>query len=81
MSGRRGLYQFRSTRLTASDLLGVLQRRTVLTARSTLLVLPEILALDRLAIRMANTGTRILWSLLWRRVMARYRRNPYDPSG
>jgi len=36
--------------------------------------------LDRLAIRVANTGTRILWSLLWRRVMAKYRSTGYRSS-
>jgi len=43
-------------------------------------LLKPIDPLDRLAVRVANTGTRALWSLLWRRVMARYRKADYGPS-
>jgi uncharacterized protein (DUF58 family) len=55
ISANRGVYRFRRTEIVASDLFGVLRRQTTLTPHSTLLILPEVMRLGRLAIRPLRT--------------------------
>jgi uncharacterized protein (DUF58 family) len=53
--GKRGAYQFTSTRIIASDLLGIRQRTRELETSSTLLVLPDITPMRPIAIRPLRT--------------------------
>ena len=53
--GKRGIFRFQDVQVTASDSLGLFQRRAAFPAPGQLLVLPEVLKLRRMAIRPLRT--------------------------
>ena len=55
VSGKRGSFAFKGVRVTASDHLGLLRRRAILPAPASLIVMPQVSRLRRMAIRPQRT--------------------------
>lgn len=55
VSGKRGCFDFRDVRATASDALGLFRRRVVFHASARLAILPQVSKLRRVAIRPRRT--------------------------
>jgi len=53
--GKRGCHEYRGAQATASEFLGIFQRKALLSAPGQIMVMPEVLKLRRVAIRPLRT--------------------------